>query len=86
MITQFQQIKRSALSNSESLNTIALQASKIDRGCRKTDRVGEIINNCIMAVEDDDYQDPSVDEIIDWMFSDPDARDEYLSGDSYSGD
>lgn len=40
-----------------------------------------------MAVEDDDdYQDPSVDEIIDWMFSDPDARDEYLSGDSYSGD
>lgn len=84
MITKFQQIKRSALSNSESHNAIALQTN---RGCRKTDRVGEILKNCIMAVEDDDdYQDPSVDEIIDWMFSDPDARDEYLSGDSYSGD
>ena len=34
-----------------------------------------------MAEDDDDYRDPTDEEIIDWMFSDPDAREELLEGD-----
>ena len=34
-----------------------------------------------MADDDDDYRDPTDKEIIDWMFPDPDARDEFLEGD-----
>lgn len=35
--------------------------------------------------DDDDYKDPSPEEVIDWMFSDPDARKEFLEGDGYAG-
>ena len=35
--------------------------------------------------DDDDYKDPSPEEVIDWMFSDPDAREEFLEGDGYAG-
>lgn len=34
-----------------------------------------------MASDDDDYQDPSPEEVIDWMITDPDAREEFLEGD-----
>lgn len=52
-----------------------------DRGCRKTWRVGNNIIIKTMADEDDDYKDPSAEEVIDWMITDPDAREEFLEGD-----